>query len=347
MTFLNMPSTSRLVPGAGSKDARLAIVGDYTDNFDRNSLRPFSGPPGSILESCLHAAGLIRGEVYLTNLFKEQEQRYTKLAKGPNNYFNEADNSRTCKFTDKGLQAVGDLLDELAEVKANIIVACGRAASLALLGTAASSMYRGYVFAKDIRGKQRKVIPTHHPSGAIRGNYTYRHMIICDLRKAALEAKFPELKLPERTLIYEYSSVEEALQWLEYFVEQDVVSADIEVLNFATSVISFSSSPDLACVIPLASRWNEDEELQIRRRIQRVLGNPKSVKIMQNGIFDIQFLLAQDGIEVRGEVRDTMIGHSVMYPELPKGLGFLGSIYCGSQPYWKDKVNFNDIKENS
>jgi len=36
-----------------------------------------------------------------------------------------------------------------------------------------------------------------------------------------------------------------------------------------------------------------------------------------------------------------------MYPELPKGLGFLGSIYCGSQEYWKDMVKFDDIKDNS
>ncbi len=42
-----------------------------------------------------------------------------------------------------------------------------------------------------------------------------------------------------------------------------------------------------------------------------------------------------------------MIGHSVMFPEFPKGLDFLGSLYCGSQAYWKDAVKFDNIKGES
>jgi len=42
-----------------------------------------------------------------------------------------------------------------------------------------------------------------------------------------------------------------------------------------------------------------------------------------------------------------MVAHSIMYPELRKGLDFLGSLYCGTQAYWKDKVKFTNIKEES
>jgi DNA polymerase I-like protein with 3'-5' exonuclease and polymerase domains len=78
-----------------------------------------------------------------------------------------------------------------------------------------------------------------------------------------------------------------------------------------------------------------------------VLGNPNSVKVVQNGAFDINFLLTRCGIEVRGPIEDTMIAHHIQYPELQKGLGFLGSIYCGSQAYWKDMIKFENIKEES
>ncbi len=123
-----------------------------------------------------------------------------------------------------------------------------------------------------------------------------------------------------------------------------MVGFDIEVLNYEVSCISFSSTPELACVIPIADRWSLDEELLIWRGIQKVLGNRGSLKIVQNGMFDIPFLLTHNGIETRGEIHDTMVGHSIIYPELPKSLGFLGSIYCGSQPYWKDTVKFKSIK---
>ncbi len=194
---------------------------------------------------------------------------------------------------------------------------------------------------------KRKVIPTASPAATIRGGYLGRHLIVADLRKAKFECDTPEIVRPERQLVYKYHTVQEALEWLEYYTTQPVVSCDIEVINFAVSCISFSSNPDTACVIPIADRWTEEEELLIWRAIQRVLGNPDSEKVFQNGIFDIQFLLVQNGIEVRGPIKDTMIEYSVMYPEFPKGLGFLGSLYCGSQEYWKDTVKFNNIKDES
>jgi hypothetical protein len=91
-----------------------------------------------------------------------------------------------------------------------------------------------------------------------------------------------------------------------------------------------------------------EEEIAIWRKIQQVLGNEKSIKVVQNGLmFDIPFLYEHNGIITRGPIHDTMIAHSVMYPDLPKGLNFLGSIYCGSQEYWKGMVKFKNIKESA
>ncbi len=126
-----------------------------------------------------------------------------------------------------------------------------------------------------------------------------------------------------------------------------MLAFDIEVVNYEVACISFSTSPEIGIVVPITDRWTEEEELHIWRAVQKLLGNPKTVKVAQNAIFDIHFLLTSTGIEVRGPIHDTMVGHSVMYTELPKGLGFLGSIYCGAQAFWKDKVNFHDVKEES
>lgn len=339
--FLTGMNQQRQLPPSGSPFSKIAIVGDFTTGFDEQALKPFSGPAGTIIEQCLHAAGLIRGEVYFTNLFKTK----SKHKEGHDFYIKN--NQGKITLTTAGQASVAALVEELDKIDANVIVAAGDAPFYALTGLGKRDKYRGYIFPSSCLVDTRKVIPTHHPSSSLRGTYKYRHMIVCDLKKAKEESTFRQLLRPQRELIYNFSSVYEVLEWLEYYKGQDVVGFDIEVINYEVSCISFSSDPAIAVSIPIAGRWTLEEECEVWRGIQGVLGNPYSAKVVQNGIFDCHFLLTRNGVEVRGPIHDTMIAHSVMYPELPMGLGFLGSIYCGSQEYWKSMVKFTDIKENS
>lgn len=324
------------LPGVGRKESKIAIIGDICDGFDMNARKPFSGPAGTVLENCLHNAGLIRGECYLTNVIKIKTSSphtfYSRNTKGE------------IKFTEKGMEYVKLLQAELSEVGANIFVAAGEVSFASLCSLAHHSSYRGYVFPSTLL-PGKKVIPIYPPRSAIRGMYTHRYLIATDLRKIREESFYPDIHRPDRKLIYTYDSINDALEWLKYYEEEKIVGFDIEVINYEISCISFSSSPELACVIPISERWALDEEVYLWRGIQKVLGNPKSKKVVQNGMFDIPFLLTRNGCVVRGEIHDTMIGHSIMYPELPKSLGFLGSIYCGAQEYWKDTVKFKSIKE--
>lgn len=339
MPFINTPSTQRIVPGNGPPSARIAIVGEAPGAYENAALKPFVGPAGTVLEQCLHSAGLIRSECYLTNVVKVQPRGnditpYFIPTKGV--------------FTPAGQEWVAKLLEELDGTECNVVVACGATALAALTGLSKIQKYRGYFFESKGLADVRKVLPTIHPAAALRGQYIFRHIIASDLRKARDHQGTRILQRPQRQLVFEYGNVGEVLEWLAYFEKQDVVSVDIEVMNFAVSCIGFASSPTVACSIPISGNtWSEMEELEIWRGIQRVLENPASTKVMQNGIFDIQFLLNECGVEVRGPIHDTMMAHSCIYPELLKGLGFLGSLYCGTQMYWKDMVRFDDIKENS
>lgn len=345
------PKARRFVPGVGPKDARIAIVGEAPGAYEDAQLKPFVGPAGSVLEQCLHAAGIIRAEVYLTNVVK---------VRPPKNDISPFFNGKT--FSADGMEWVNQLREELSQHGCNVIVACGATAFAALAGHASITKLRGYLFDSIELTPPRKVLPTIHPAaclydrkGGAKGGlsasewkpYLFRHIIATDLKKAKAESASRELKRPERQLVYNFSTVGEVLEWLEYFVDQPAVAFDIEVLNYEVACISLCAAPNISCSIPLAGRWSEWDELQIWRGLQKVLGNPRSVKVGQNLIFDCHFLLTRCGIEVRGPLHDTMVAHSIMFPEFPKGLGFLGSLYCGSQPYWKGMVKFNDIKENS
>jgi Uracil-DNA glycosylase len=330
------------VPGVGRDTAKIIVVGDYTSQFDDRELKPFSGPAGTVMESCLHAAGLIRGEVYLTNCFKSKTTRPGKFANM--DFFDEKKKT----FTELGLEHADMLRKELDKHKANVIVAAGNPALKALTSLSSVSKYRGYVCQAD-KLNGRKLIPTHSPNSTMRGNYVQRQMIVADLRKAKMECDSPLIVRPERQLIYSFENVEEVLQWLAYFEKQPILSFDIEVINYEVSCISFASDPSIGVVVPIGDStgikrpWTEDEELQIWRGVQRTLGT-ESDKVGQNLLFDTHFLLTRNGIVVKGKLHDTMIAHSVMFPELPKGLDFLGSLYCGAQEYWKDSVKFNNIK---
>lgn len=65
----------RPVFGEGSESARLMLVGEQPGDAEERAGRPFVGPAGEVLERALDAAGLSRGELYLTNAVKHFKHR--------------------------------------------------------------------------------------------------------------------------------------------------------------------------------------------------------------------------------------------------------------------------------
>jgi uracil-DNA glycosylase family 4 len=337
MPYIQLNKPTRKVPPSGPRTARIAIVGEAPGTHESIQLRPFVGPAGGVLDQCLHAAGLIRSECYITNVVNVQP---------PGNDISPYFSSTRGSFTELGQEQVARLVEELDVVEANVIIACGQTALAALTGISKILKYRGYFFESKGLTKVRKVLPTIHPAAALRGMYIYRYIISADLKKAREHSLTPGLERPARQLVYEYSSIEEVLQWFEYLEKSERLSVDIEVLNFELACIGFSDNPKIACAIPVAGRWTERDEMILWRAMQKLLKKPMP-KVGQNLIFDVHFLLSRCGIEVAGPFEDTMVAHSILYPELRKGLDFLGSLYCGQQEYWKSMVRFENIKEES
>jgi DNA polymerase I-like protein with 3'-5' exonuclease and polymerase domains len=67
-----------------------------------------------------------------------------------------------------------------------------------------------------------------------------------------------------------------------------------------------------------------------------LLGDPSIMKVGQNLMFDISFLLQQNNIITRGPIADTMILHHIIWPDFLKGLDFLCSMHTDI-PYYKDE----------
>src|SRR5438045_3548695 len=66
---------TQTVFGEGSSHARVVLVGEQPgDEEDRAGL-PFVGPAGRVLDRALAAAGIARGDVYVTNAVKHFKWR--------------------------------------------------------------------------------------------------------------------------------------------------------------------------------------------------------------------------------------------------------------------------------
>ena len=345
------------IPAEGPTNAKVVIVGEAPGAHEEKLGLPFVGKAGAVLDQCLNTGGLLRSRVYITNVVKERP-----LGNNIDPYFDE----RTMRFTELGRPWMEELRAELAKLKANVIVPLGNVALAAVVGEAPPwriNRIRGYIV-EGVTG--HKVIPTIHPASVLYGShrkkktgdteertspYIQRYYIANDLKKAAAESLFPEIRRPARDILIP-DSLKNAVEWLDYFNTCKRLSIDIEVVNFEVSCICFADSPDRCMSIPFYNNvWNEDEEMILWLAVARILGNKRIHKIFQNGIFDVHFLLTRCSIMVEpltAEMyEDTMIAHSIMYPEMLKGLGFLTSMYCGSQEYYKNMVKFDNIKEAS
>lgn len=336
MSFI--PSNERIVLGIGSREAKIALVGEAPGAEEDRLLRPFVGPAGTVLETCMHAANIMRSECYITNTIKVRP-------KGNNIalYYNE----KTNQFTAEGKRWITYLAEELADVKANTIVALGKVAMSALTGNRHISTLRGYVMPATAAFSGRKVIPAYHPAASLRGQYILRYYITADLKKAKREGEFPSIERPTRHIVIP-TTISECEEWIAYLHNVPAFACDIEVVNFEVSCIGFAPTGELAITIPMYhNHWSENEEAHLWKKIAELMGNRGVRKVFQNGIFDVNFLLMRCGVHTKGVIDDTMIAHHVMYPEMLKGLGFLVSMYCGAQEYYKDMVKFDNIKKES
>ncbi len=63
-------TATRMVPGEGSFDASVVFVGEAPGATEDALGRPFMGRAGKLLDELLLAAGVVRGDVWITNVVK-------------------------------------------------------------------------------------------------------------------------------------------------------------------------------------------------------------------------------------------------------------------------------------
>lgn len=146
---------TQAVAGEGPARARLMLVGEQPGDQEDRAGRPFVGPAGEVLDRALEAAGIPRGQVYVTNAvkhFKHELRGKRRLHKTP-----EAGEVQACRWW---------LDAERRIVRPRVIVALGATAALAVFSRpmpVVKSRGRAFQLPDQAQG-----LVTYHPAYLLR-----------------------------------------------------------------------------------------------------------------------------------------------------------------------------------
>lgn len=343
------------VQGTGPIPSRIMLVGEAPGEREEQAGEPFIGPSGSELNRMLQEVGIMRSEVYATNVCK---------LRPPNNYLGAWIALKKKDITpahrqlrDKYvlapiLDGYKELLTEIQMVQPNIIVAFGNLAMWALTGNWGILKWRGSQLQIQGTGIESpeippKVIPTIHPAAILR-EWSMRAVVLNDLRRVK---KHMTSRTYNDRPAWEFivrPSIEKALSTLEDLYNKlrfggvEWIDLDIETKHGHIESIGLSWTKTQAICIPFIGRgqregyWSEEEEAEIVFRLYRILTHERVKIRWQNGLYDAQYIHKWWHFIPRG-VQDTMISQHSLFAALPKGLGFIASMYADWYVYWKDE----------
>jgi len=157
------------VPGEGSIDAKLMLIGEAPGYQEDVMGRPFVGRAGKLLDALLLGIGLRRAEVYISNVIKHRP---------PENRDPREDEIEAC---------TPYLEMQIRIIKPEVIVTLGRHSTRYVLSKAnvesrGITEVRGRIFKERLFELSVTIIPTYHPAAALY-NPGYRAVLEEDFRK--------------------------------------------------------------------------------------------------------------------------------------------------------------------
>ena len=162
-------------------------------------------------------------------------------------------------------------------------------------------------------------------------------------------------RLDDLAFDYQLIDTEEKInQLLQNILTQPILSLDTETtgtdpIRAELVGMSFAYAENQAFYVPVPA--DRTEAQRIVDKFKPVFENPQTLKVGQNIKYDM-LVLANYGVELQGEMFDTMIAHYVLQPELHHGMDYLAEIYLHYEtikieeligPKGKNQKNMRDL----
>lgn len=140
-----------------------------------------------------------------------------------------------------------------------------------------------------------------------------------------------------KDLVHDYyliQTAEERAELLEYLLAQEEVcfdteTTDIDALDAQIVGLSLSYRAKEAFYIPFSPRFEEAQA--VLNEFKPLFENENIRKVAQNIKYDLT-ILANYGLEVKGELYDTMLAHYILEPDQRHGMDYLAETYLNYQP---------------
>lgn len=310
---------------SGPTTAKVMVVTDYphTSDFAKGTI--LSSKEGWLFNKMLNEAGGSLTTCYVTSTCKHSLEFDKKKHKSkPQQLKHIADHTRTQQ----------DLKDEIKFINPNVIISVGEWPLQTLTRNSNIRRFQGSILnlAPEYEKDNIKVIPVQHPREIWKTYNTYYYTPI--YLKRALEFKDNPYPFKEVLHIEVATNFNMLYNYLKDNQHEPFIVSDIETFYGMISCIGISLTDDSALVIPILEELISIPELcEMFKLLQKAYTHFPYVN--QNAVFD-QIRLEQYGFRIPYVLGDTMLNASVIYPELPKNLGFLNSLYTNI-PYFKDE----------
>jgi uracil-DNA glycosylase family 4 len=320
MLWLKNPEEKGYVhPVHGTGD--VLLLGEAGGREEAREGRPFVGASGFQLDRLLRRLGVSRSLFHIDNVVRCQP---------PNNWLEGA------PWEEEAVEYYrAEVAANILRIKPKAIVPLGGMALKWLLGLKGiadtRAPKRGYVYDLDIGGHQTFVVPTYHPAYILRGEQRLTQVACFDISKALRICK-EGYKEPPYTYVTQ-PSVLDLADFVDHADDAMWCAADIET-NWSPNMgeedyeisqtvdkdeiesISFAYANHHAITVP----WTN----QFIPEISRLLRRAKGI-VFWNSNFDLP-RLRRAGCDVGGTVYDAMWMWHFYQSDLPKSLGFVGSL---------------------
>ncbi len=350
------------VPARGSRTAAVMIVGEAPGRDEEYKGSPFVGSSGQELERMCNESGIILDDCFITNACKYRPPSnkmeswfYSKKKAHEIGRFEVVYGKYVHPYVKEG---INELFAEIEDVQPQTIIVLGNTALWALTGEWGITKWRGsqlYFTKHPSEHLQKiKVIPTLHPAFIMR-QWSKRPIALLDLKRAVRWHTGKCEQAPYNFKIRpSFTEVINTIEWLTLNRNLPYLSLDLETHNKHIAVLGIAWSKHDAICIPFLdfededrSYWDAEQEYLIIEALRRLLDPRKGKPVVgQNFLYDIQYTNRWWGIEPK-VVMDTMLAHHVCFPELPKSLDFLSSMYADWHVFWKDEGKQFEPKEHS
>ena len=146
-----------------------------------------------------------------------------------------------------------------------------------------------------------------------------------------------------KTTAHDYKlveNVEDAQKLCDFLLTKQFLSLDTETtstnaIDAELVGLSFSVKEKEAWYVAVPA--NREEALLIVNIFKPLYENPEILKIGQNIKYDLE-VLAHYGIELKGELWDTMIAHYLIQPELHHNMDYMAEVYLNYQTIHIDEL---------